>query len=160
MKVLEQEIAGKMTERNREYVKKIEKMSPLRNKRSQPESVITNSTPPPVTSSIVLSGLNVTLEAIRGFIERSGSTLLQMSGLSESYKNLVSRMKERLKLRIFSEDEKEEAIYRIDEWVRGTMQELERAIALLPSRESSREYQEEDSVVMNRTVDSGKPELS
>lgn len=34
MKVLEQEIAGKMTERNREYVKKIEKMSPLRNKRS------------------------------------------------------------------------------------------------------------------------------
>ena len=102
--------------------------------------MITNSTPPPVTSSIVLSGLNVTLEAIRGFIERSGSTLLQMSGLSESYKNLVSRMKERLKLRIFSEDEKEEAIYRIDEWVRGTMQELERAIALLPSRESSREY--------------------
>ena len=38
MKILEQEFAGKMTERNREYAKKIEKMSPLRNSRSTPDS--------------------------------------------------------------------------------------------------------------------------
>ena len=38
------------------------------------------------------------------------------------------------------------------------MQELERAIAMLPSRDNSKEYSEEDSVLVNRTVDSGRPE--
>ena len=105
--------------------------SPLRHGRSASE---TSSS----ASAAVLSSLNVTLEAIRGFTAR-------MAGMnvSEGFKRVGVALAERIGQKIFVEEEKEQALARIDEWVRAAMAELERMAAAVPSLEKTKRLRRE-----------------
>ena len=47
----------------------------------------------------------------------------------------MERMQDKLSRRIIDSSEMEEAIYRIDEWLQGSLHEFERLVGMFPTRE-------------------------
>ena len=86
-------------------------------------------------SGELLAGVNACLEAIREFIGKTRAQVRGTEELSEGFKQLVERTHEKLTRRIIDHAELEEAIFRVDEWLQGSLQEFERLLAHFPTKD-------------------------
>lgn len=64
------------------------------------------------------------METVREFIGKMKTQVRASGEITGIFKELVERMQEKLSRRIIDSSEMEEAIYRIDEWLQGSLHEF------------------------------------
>lgn len=128
MRLLEQDIESMVRERSRASPVRGRITSPSRKQRSSP--LRDGKVPHQRHSSVyrnsgeLLGGINACLETVREFIGKMKTQVRASGEITGIFKELVERMQEKLSRRIIDSSEMEEAIYRIDEWLQGSLHEF------------------------------------